>query len=178
MLNKLTGRLCVTFQNDWNGTDFDKNKYWIVNWFRQWFDIYFIPSHYMKQWIWLSDGSIGTYLSEIWIKMQRFFAKKYIWCFLQNFSHFVEAAVGGNNGFTLTRWPLGNLNEIFKCLIFQIISVIDGWGISCELALRWMSLNITDDKSTLVQVMAWCRQATSHYLSQCWPRSLVTIRCH
>ena len=25
--------------------------------------------------------------------------------------------------------------------------------------------------STLVQVMAWCRQATSHYLNQCWPRS-------
>ena len=35
-----------------------------------------------------------------------------------------------------------------------------------------MSLYLTDDKSTLVQVMAWCRQATSHYLSQCWPRSL------
>ena len=32
--------------------------------------------------------------------------------------------------------------------------------------------NLTDDKSTLVQVMAWCRQATSHYLSQCWPRSM------
>ena len=27
-------------------------------------------------------------------------------------------------------------------------------------------------ESTLVQVMAWCRQATSHHLSQCWPRSL------
>ena len=27
--------------------------------------------------------------------------------------------------------------------------------------------------STLVQVMAWCRQATSHYLSQCWPRSML-----
>ena len=25
-----------------------------------------------------------------------------------------------------------------------------------------------DDYSALVQVMAWCRQATSHYLSQCW----------
>ena len=35
-----------------------------------------------------------------------------------------------------------------------------------------MPLNLTDDKSTLVQVMAWCRQATSHYLSQCWTRSL------
>ena len=34
-----------------------------------------------------------------------------------------------------------------------------------------MPQDFTDDKSTLVQVMAWCRQATSHYLSQCWPRS-------
>ena len=33
-----------------------------------------------------------------------------------------------------------------------------------------MPLDLTDDKSTLVQVMACCRQATSHYLSQCWPR--------
>ena len=64
--------------------------------------------------------------------------------------------------------------KIFRCLIFQLISVIDGWGISCELALRWMSLNLTDDKSTLVKVMAWCHQATSHYLRRCWPRSLST----
>ena len=35
-----------------------------------------------------------------------------------------------------------------------------------------MSLDLTDEESTLVQVMAWCRQATSHYLSPCWPRSL------
>ena len=34
-----------------------------------------------------------------------------------------------------------------------------------------VSLDHTYDKSTLVQVMARCRQATSHYLSQCWPRS-------
>ena len=60
----------------------------------------------------------------------------------------------------------------FRYLILQIISVIDGWGISCELALRWMWVDLTDDKSTLVQVMAWCRQAISHYLSQCWPSFL------
>ena len=34
-----------------------------------------------------------------------------------------------------------------------------------------MLQNLSDDKSTLVQVMAWCHQATSHYLNQCWPRS-------
>ena len=47
-----------------------------------------------------------------------------------------------------------------------------GWGISYEIALRWMPLDLTDDKATLVQVMAWCREATSHYLSQCWPKSM------
>ena len=57
-------------------------------------------------------------------------------------------------------------------LPWALLLRIDGRVISCELALRWMSLDLTDDKSTFVQVMAWCRQATSHYLSQCWPRSL------
>ena len=49
---------------------------------------------------------------------------------------------------------------------------LNGWGISCESALIWMSLDFTDDQSTLVQVMVWCCRATSHYLSQWWPRSL------
>ena len=57
-------------------------------------------------------------------------------------------------------------------VIFKWILVIDGWGISCEIALIWMSLDFTNDQSTLVQVMAWCRKANSHYLNQCWPRSL------
>ena len=35
-----------------------------------------------------------------------------------------------------------------------------------------MPLDLSDDTSTLVQVMAWCRQATSHYLSQCRTRSM------
>ena len=56
-------------------------------------------------------------------------------------------------------------------LIFKQILVIDVWCISCEIVLIWMSLDFTDDQSTLVQVMAWCRQATSHYLNQCWLRS-------
>ena len=41
-----------------------------------------------------------------------------------------------------------------------------GWGISYEIALRWMPLDLTGDKTKLVQT------APSHYLSQCWPRSL------
>ena len=50
--------------------------------------------------------------------------------------------------------------------------VIGGWGISCEIFLRWKSEGLTDDTSTLGQLVAWCRPKTSHYLSQCWPRSI------
>ena len=33
--------------------------------------------------------------------------------------------------------------------------------------------NITDDWIKFVGVMAWCPQATSHYLSHCWRRSML-----
>ena len=37
-----------------------------------------------------------------------------------------------------------------------------------------MSLDLTDIKSTWVQVMAWSRQGISHCWSLCWPRSMLT----
>ena len=66
----------------------------------------------------------------------------------------------------------GKFEWNFRHVIFKQILVIDGWGICCDFALICMSLDFIDDQSILVQVMAWCRQATSHYLSQCWLRSL------
>ena len=56
--------------------------------------------------------------------------------------------------------------EFYVCN-FNLILVIDGGGIYYEIVLRKMSSDLTDDQSTLVQVMAWCCQATSHYLSSC-----------
>ena len=60
----------------------------------------------------------------------------------------------------------------FKIIIIKLILRIDTWSISCDIALGRMPQNPFRDKSTLVQVMAWCRQATSHYLDQCWLRSM------
>ena len=77
---------------------------------------------------------------------------------------------------TMGRWvnslAPGGFQFNFKYVIFKLTSVNGGWGISFEITLRWMPLDLTDDKSALVQVMAWCHQATSHFLSQCWPRSM------
>ena len=55
-----------------------------------------------------------------------------------------------------------------KTGIFNLVLLIGIFRSPHDHALRWMPQDLTDDKSTLVQVMAWCRQATSHYLSQCW----------
>ena len=63
----------------------------------------------------------------------------------------------------------GRFKFNFRKVIVKLTLVNGGWGISNEIALRWMPQDLTGDKSTLIQVMAWCRQATSHYLSQCWP---------
>ena len=62
----------------------------------------------------------------------------------------------------------------FKIVIFPCTLRNEFWSIFREIASRYMSQNPIDDKSTLVQMMAWCLQAPSHYLSQCWPRSLLT----
>ena len=66
----------------------------------------------------------------------------------------------------------GKFEWNFRYVIFKWILGIDGWGLFSEIAPIWMSLDFIDDQSTLVHVMAWWRQATSHYVSQCWPRSL------
>ena len=75
------------------------------------------------------------------------------------------ASLGHNE---LTYGPVGS----YKSVISERMSWINFMSISCQITLRWMPQNTFDDKSTLVQVMAWCRQAPIHYLSQCWLKSM------
>ena len=60
----------------------------------------------------------------------------------------------------------------FKNVILKLIICNSNLATQSLIALMWMPQNLTDEKSTLVEVMAWCCQATSHYLSHCWPRSM------
>ena len=61
----------------------------------------------------------------------------------------------------------------FKSVVFNLASLIGIFRSSYDNAFRWLPLDLTDDMSSLVQVMAWCRQATSRYLSQNWPSSMI-----
>ena len=60
--------------------------------------------------------------------------------------------------FALSHWwyMYSSLNPCFRLSLWALL-------------VKLLSQN-TFNKSTLVQVMAWCHQATSHHLNQCWPR--------
>ena len=116
---------------------------WIPSYFDfMWFINWILQSQY--HWVWLPGCQ--------WINTEEY-AYGYTW------GPFNSLAPGG-------------FENIFQNVFFKLISWIDTLSNSCETALRSMPQNPSDDKSTLVQVMAWCRQAASHYLSQCCPRSL------
>ena len=59
----------------------------------------------------------------------------------------------------------------FRKVIFKLIIVTDSWGNTCEIALRWMSLDLIDDKSTLAQVMACCLMQQAITLANVDPNS-------
>ena len=67
-------------------------------------------------------------------------------------------------GNTLNLYPMEDVVVISKQML-----QIKNTNSSCEIALKWVLQNIFKDKSSLVKLMDWCRQATRNYMSQCWP---------
>ena len=72
----------------------------------------------------------------------------------------------------LTHWPLEGCCCNAELRIFKFRSSIQILSISCETVLRVMPQDLTEVYLALVQVMAWCHQTSSHYLSQNWPKSV------
>ena len=111
--------------------------------------------------------------SAIWIKIKSFSVMKmYLNISFVSMSAilFGLQCVAENTraGPSLNSLAPGRCDFAFKLIIFKLISRIDVLSISCEIALRWMSGNLSDDELTLVEVMGCCRQTASHYLNQCW----------
>ena len=65
--------------------------------------------------------------------------------------------------------PKNIMETNFESVISEHMLRINFMSTSCEIALWQMQRN---NLSTLIQVMAWCHQTTSHCLSQRWPRSI------
>ena len=109
-----------------------------------------IFQHWFRKWLG-SDQAPSHYLNQWWIVYWRIYASLDLkW---------------GNS------LDPGRCGSSFKSAISKCPLHINFMSNYCVIDLRWIQQNTFDDKSILVQVMAWCHQATSHYLSQYWPRS-------
>ena len=71
------------------------------------------------------------------------------------------------NSLAPERW-----GSYYTSVVSNPILRIDIQSTSCEIARMWVSQNPFDNESKLFQVIDWHHQATSHYVSQCWPRSM------
>ena len=67
----------------------------------------------------------------------------------------------------------GGCGSDFKSKIWKIIIQNGSLGYHSEIALMWLPHKLTNRKSTMVRIMARCHEATSLYLNQCWPRSML-----
>ena len=70
-------------------------------------------------------------------------------------------------------WGHHSADNIFKCIF-----IYEKFCILTEISLKVLSKGQIDNKSALVEIMAWCQTSdkpTSHYLNQCWPSSLTHI---
>ena len=73
-------------------------------------------------------------------------------------------------------WAPGRCGNNFTSVFLKLILLLDIMSTSCEIGLRWVPHNpIGNSTSTLVKVMAWCRQALHEpVLIQLY----VTVWCH
>ena len=82
---------------------------------------------------------------------------------------------GTSIGEHIHTWNLGGLDAILKNAIMQIsvwFYCLVSSHLMMMLGLRWMLWNLYDDMSILVQVMAWCLEATNDHQIQSWYKSM------
>ena len=59
-------------------------------------------------------------------------------------------------------WLIGSLETWMTFLVRTFQANLCDWSMSCGIAFKRMSVDLTVDKATLVLVMTWCCQAASH----------------
>ena len=81
-----------------------------------------------------------------------------------------------NNAWCINSLVPGWCGSNYKSMVFKLIIENGSLGIWCVIALRKMPQNVNNHrngKSNLVQMLAWCQQATCHCLSLCWHRLML-----
>ena len=88
-------------------------------------------------------------------------------CHCHSFKRVDEILQNCHRTFRVNSLAPASSERNFIQVFFKLMLGIDGRGTPGEISIILLFLDLTDDEPPLVQVMAWCRQAAIHYLSQC-----------
>ena len=102
----------------------------------------------------------------MWGKWERFY------CIGYNYMIYMDPDVRER---PLTHLPLDKTADILADDLFKCIFLNENYRIPIQISLKCVARSLINNKPALVQVMAWRRTGTSHYLNQCWPSSLTHI---
>ena len=101
------------------------------------------------------------------VSMDIFMTRQWIW------RPFQETAASAGNVFNSV--APGNIAVILKGYFSNALYRIVAWPLAVKISVRWMPHNLTKEKSTLVQVMAWWRQAASQLLEPMYIQIYIII---
>ena len=131
-----------------------------------------MPSHYLNQYWNIVILTLRNKLQWIFLsKLKHFHWQICIWkCHLPKWRPSCPGLNVLNHAIRVDPLSLGRCMNMFKKIWFWMTIVASiSWALSAK--LHWDEGQ--NSKLTLVQVMTWCRQATSYYLSQCRHSSLL-----
>ena len=129
------------------------------------------PSHCLNQcWLSISEVSWHSPESNFTENAQDILSMIWAWkLWIWYFSHITERQ--------WVKTHLLDLTVILNYMILKFVLLIYTLS-TCEIALKWMPQSPIDINVGIGSINCWCHQATSHCLSQCWPRWWSNLCCH
>ena len=125
----------------------DKCHYTLLMISQHWFSLT-APSHYLSQ-CWSRSLSPNGVTRPQWVNNVRhgwccyiYILMKFLWDVEVTSACWGQPSVLPVMINPLTHWPRGKFEWKFRYVIFKGILLIDGWGISWEIAIIWMSLDL------------------------------------
>ena len=114
-----------------------------------------------------------SYHCVVYIQLEKWHSKlvKYKWTEL-TFLSFNSSVLYAISTLRLRQNVCHFADDVFKCIFLN-----ENFWISNNMSMKCVSQGLIDNIS-LIQVVAWCHQATSHYLNQWWLWSLLMHICH
>ena len=123
-------------------------------------------SFYAQVWYWKvrpSDVQCAFDILRLYPLVKISWKTRVIWIKIKNNPNYIQENESENVICKLADILSPHFTDLFKCIFLN-----ENVWITTKISLKFVPKIPINNIPALVQIMAWCRQATSHYLNQWW----------